>query len=169
MIAVPFSPGRSVQPLQVFSKRADESVTSSATLQDDDHLTGMLLEAGDAYALDGHLVFDATSDGPGIRLALEISANPADTCWFTLIGLDSTIPPTVVNSNLFIGTGSTASGTLSTGNFNDANQPQFSLSGIVFAPSGADGTLKLRWAQHVSSATTLTLMRGSWIRLMRLG
>lgn len=163
---VAFTRGGQLERVQIFAKSADESVTSSTTLQNDDHLVDIPLYAGAVYALDGCLYFDASADGPGIKFDFAMTAQPADECVFNCHAADSAA--NTHGDTMTIITSATTSGNFDTTLLADGNDPTVSIKGIVFAPSGSDATFLLRWAQSSSSATALTLKAGSWLRLMRI-
>ncbi|MFF7180129.1 collagen-like protein [Streptomyces sp. NPDC008121] len=138
-------------------KLADEPVTLSTVLQDDDHLA-IAVAANATYALDSYL--DVEAD-PAADITLGWSAPAGATLSWTDSGISA---------------GNTGNiGSLKQGR-NDL--PATSGVGIVVAGSvvrpagvlrtaGTAGTLRLRWAQTVSSATPTILKNGSWIRLIR--
>lgn len=131
-------------------KTSDESVTSSTTLQDDDHLS-VVLEPNRVYdfeavidyssasatpdwkwlwsAADGTFNFSMTHVGNG---ASSHQNNNENT-----IALTRTLAANIIHST-------TAKGTIRTG--------------------GSGGTFKLTWAQAVSNATAVTTLAGSYMR-----
>lgn len=139
-------------------KLGDEQVASSITLQDDDHLA-ITVVAGAVYALDAYL--DVEAD-PAADIVLGWSAPAGATLSWTETGISAG----------------------NTGNIGSIKQSRLDVAtssavGIVAAGSvvrpagvlrvgGTAGTLRLRWAQSVSSTTPTTLKGGSWIRLMRI-
>ncbi|MEU9865474.1 hypothetical protein AB0D99_31860 [Streptomyces sp. NPDC047971] len=138
-------------------KAADESVASSITLQDDDHLT-LPVVAGGVYALDAFL--DVEAD-PAADILLGWSAPAGATLSWTETGISAGNTGnigSIKQSRLDVAT-SSAIGIVATGS---VVRP----AGVLRV-GGTAGFLRLRWAQSVSSTTPTVLKGGSWIRLMR--
>lgn len=139
-------------------KTGDEQVTSSITLQDDDHLALPVVASG-VYALDAYL--DVEAD-PAADITLGWSAPAGATLSWTETGISAGNTGnigSIKQSRLDVAT-SSGVGIVATGS---AVRP----AGVLRV-GGTAGTLRLRWAQSVSSASPTTLKAGSWIRLMRI-
>ncbi len=140
-------------------KSADESVTSSTTLQNDDHLL-FAVEANARYKLDGYLSYTgAVSPAGDLKIDWTIPAG-ASMKWasFAVNSNALTSYDVVVQSE----TGVRAYGTL--GAQEMALQPKGWL-----VTAGTAGTLQMRWAQNASSATATVLKTGSYLELKRVG
>ncbi|NIT58379.1 MAG: hypothetical protein GWN00_19775 [Aliifodinibius sp.] len=140
-------------------KTADESVTSSTTLQDDDHFQGYNLTAGKWYGIRGVWRISCNG-GDGIRLLLSFTNTPNNVGWSAFEWLDSTSgdrksklspDPTTVQTN---------------GGITGASTIQF--DGAFQANSTTGGTMKMQWAQFASSATATTLLAGSHLEIYEL-
>lgn len=146
---------------QYVYKTGDTSRTSTTTLVDDAHLTGLTLTAGAVYHLTlslridsavaadfkGQLVVpgDCVINGTGLALATGTSTATYDWAFVE----------TPANTNFTVGgvTGGPAS-------------TVFQVNAVVVVTTG--GTLKLQWAQNTSSANPATLKAGSLLRLERI-
>jgi hypothetical protein len=127
-------------PTFVVTKTADETVTSSTTLQDDDHLY-QALTSGKTY---------------WIELKLFLTRPDTTNTSSMTIAFDG-------NSEGYLGATSLANGTTtnSLGNITtNAGVPRRQLDTVALKLS-TNYTVKLRWAQNSSSATGTTLMKGS--------
>lgn len=142
------------QPALIY-KTADESVTSSTTLQNDDHLF-VAVAANATYAIDCWLNFLANS--------------PPD------IKADWTIPAGATMNWAALGTGtanysdhdaSIVSHNVARGGKGNPGVPQSMNARGYLITGGTAGTLQLRWAQNTSNASATVLRAGSWIRLQR--
>lgn len=141
-------------------KSASEPLTSSTVLQSDDALT-FSVEAAATYLLTGWVEYTqniATGATGGIVAGFAIPASSTFE-WSshgTAGNTSATTYDTVVAT--------------STGTRTLASNGGVSMS---FAPMGrlttvGAGTLVLQWAQVSSSATTLSVLAGSWLRLERV-
>lgn len=142
----------------VLYKTADESVTSSTTLQADNHLTGYALTAGGYYAVEGHLEADGGAGSEG-QLALAFSQAPQDF-FMTVAGADS-------GSFLYAST-RTAGGSVTFLTDGVGSPTGVMVRGQFRANATTGGTVGLEWAQLGAAATALTLYAGSWLRFTRL-
>lgn len=141
-------------------KSVDESVTSSTTLQDDDELF-VTVQNGATYQLE--CVVGATGAGSATLGDIAIGWTfPGGTLTHYAIGLTSAVAYGVsttgqVNSVRFRDTTSPSSsypfGTPST------NSGMIRI-GLLYQCT-ADGTLKMQWAQRVSTGTATTVKAGS--------
>ncbi|THA82713.1 collagen-like protein [Streptomyces sp. A0592] len=139
-------------------KTADESVTSSTSLQDDDHLT-LSVAAGGWYAVD--LFLDVEADPAG-DLTIGWSVPAGATMSWTEGGISAGNTNNIGSIKLQRNDAATSSGV-----------------GIIAAGSsvrpagrltvgGTAGSLQLRWAQTASSGTPTIVKTGSWLRLTRI-
>jgi hypothetical protein len=148
------------QPITVVRKTADETVTSSITVQDDDQLV-VSVAANGIYLMDAFLLYDGDTAGD-LRV--------------TFTGPTGALMDWTVN-------GASASQTGGTGSIKLARQPLgvedtvgASGAGVkaVALPRGlltvgsTAGSLTLRWAQATSSATATTLFANSWLRVTKI-
>lgn len=139
-------------------KAADESRTSTVTLTDDLHLT-IPVATSAVYAIEAFLLVEGD---PAADIALTF-AGPASST-----GGWAPVAATLSTSD---GTGSLR---LTKFSFGTSSTMGITAAGLVVLPHGAlitagtAGTLKLQWAQAVTSATPTVLRAGSWLRLSRL-
>ncbi|WP_030975153.1 hypothetical protein [Streptomyces sp. NRRL S-1824] len=138
-------------------KPTDENVTSSITLQADDHLS-ISVTAGAAYAIDGCLI---VIGDPAGDFSLTLAAPPGSTGGWT---------PTATTLGTTDGTGSVR---LTRFDYGASSSMGATAAGVIVNPlgglvAGADGTLTVQWAQAVASATPTTIKSGSWIRVRRM-
>jgi hypothetical protein len=143
---------------QVARKTATESVTSSTSVQDDDHLS-MTLSANTTYWLDGILITDGAVGGD-FRLQFVV---PSGTIrWLAngpVAGATNTV--TDVDRNWKVGSTTTVMGTIAAGTSSIVH-----VAGII-RTGASGGTFKLQWAQGTSSATATRLFVNSFLRCTR--
>lgn len=146
---------------QWIQKAANESVTSSTTLQNDDHFA-FSVAANASYALEGYVIYDGNTTPAGdLKAAFTVPAGA--TLWWTNFGTNV--------SNLTQYNAATQNGTASR-----ALPTNGGTTGTIsFAPrgylntAGTAGTFQFQWAQNVSNATATTVFGGSWMKLTRMG
>jgi len=137
-------------------KPVDEPVGASTVLQPDDHLI-LPVTAGAHYTIEALIL--VTGD-PTADLTLTITAPPGSTGGWT---------PTAVTLGTSDGTGSVR---LTRFSFGDPSSMGITAAGLIVAPiggliAGADGDVRIQWAQAVSSATPTIIRAASWLRLGR--
>ena len=131
-------------------KTADESVTSSTTLQDDDHLQ-YTIDATGKYVFELTLFARSAADAAGdLRIDM---VGPAGTFTWGAIGLDVTLASGNTGTVNTAASGSPYNFGLST------TQLMIIVKGLFVAT--ATGTLKLQWAQQASNANASTIKAGS--------
>jgi hypothetical protein len=138
-------------------KTADESVTSSTTRQNDDHLT-LTLGPSARYAFKFSLFLTNAGGTAGIRLAI------GGTVTFANLKAQVSVWDDVTNSLV----------TFSRITAFDTDQTASLSAGSGFAviegtiETSAAGTFLLKWAQTVSDASATTIERGSSLWLTRI-
>lgn len=145
---------------QFARKTADESVTSSITLQDDDHLT-FAIAANEVWQAEFILAVDGAAAGD-LRVSLGVPAGA------TYRRFDLGPAPGVADAE----TSSVAIGSRTTGvaSFGTASATDTGTVRVVFlVVNGATaGTIVLQWAQLTSSATATTLRQHSHMMARRV-
>lgn len=143
-------------------KNADESVTSSAALQNDDHLF-CSIDQGGTYLIDVWLQALSAANAAGdIQVAFTF---PTGTMTTWVQGADDSL----------------ASGRVSTGQWRSdtlGSGTAFALLGLSTSAMGihivgnytatATGTLQLQWAQAVSSPSASVVKTGSFMRVTQV-
>jgi len=139
---------------QTVYKSADESVTSSVTLQNDDHLS-VTLSSGSIYRFEADLNVDVAPAGGGIQVALTGTATATHFIvtaqFFGLEGGGSLSHVRQFGLNTAMGD------PISTGD----SQAYVHLAGSIEVNAG--GTFRLAWAQQISNASATKVLRGSTI------
>jgi hypothetical protein len=149
---------------QFASKTADETVSASATLQDDDHLTFPVV-AGGVYSFEAFLMITHSTDAADVKYAF---AYPSGTCSFS---------QAAANNATLTGAGTSGSGEYIARQAQaspvSAATPIAGSTNIVGAVirgllrvGGTGGTFKLQWAQNTSGGTS-TLKADSWMSLTK--
>ncbi|MFI6819275.1 hypothetical protein ACIBG7_43290 [Nonomuraea sp. NPDC050328] len=143
-------------------KAADESIASSTTMQNDDHLF-VEVEAGTDYWLQAYLIYEGAGEPGGDFKVGWLAPSGTTLDWM---------------SDSFASTATATSGAVSRTYQTLTSLPapgtQGAGVGLVCMPrgvlriGGTAGTLRLRWAQNISSATPTILRAGSMLRLRRL-
>lgn len=135
----------------IVHKAANESVTSSAALQDDDHLF-FTCPAGTTRVGEVVLFVDSGAEAADIALAMTTSTGTI------LYGVNGLAPASTTESGDAVFYASTAGG--ATIGIDDTFKTMVILKFSVTA-GGTDATVKLRWAQGTSNATATTVLAGS--------
>ncbi|MFE9064941.1 hypothetical protein [Streptomyces violaceusniger] len=148
---------------QFVRKTADETLTSNATLQNDDHLSAAVA-ANATYTFEVVLfTIEASGDFVGdIKTAFTIPAS--STLHMMGTGAHVTDLSSGTSSNAeWIGRPSQTTSPTQTLSYGvGTSQTALVLKGIIIT-GGTSGTLQLQWAQNVSDASGLTIKAGSWM------
>ncbi|MEU0716846.1 hypothetical protein ABZ498_06645 [Streptomyces lavendulocolor] len=149
---------------QTVYKTADESVTSSATLQNDNHLL-VSLAANAEYIITVRLAANGASSGD-IKTAWTFPAGTTTQrfCRGPAVSSATTTADTTVRAS-GITNGHLVE--INYGVFTTGQQSYIEETLYVFT-SGTAGTGQLQWAQNVSSATATTVEEGSFITAERV-
>lgn len=134
-------------------KTADESVTSSTTLQNDDHLT-FAIAANEVWAFQFFIRYSAVSGVPDFKATIAAPAG-ATGAWHVHGGYYSTADSVLVDVADF-GFGSTLGLGATT------SVKWVVLAGIAVNSTTA-GSVTLQWAQSTSSADALTVKTNSFL------
>jgi hypothetical protein len=144
---------------QLFKMKIDdETVASSATLQNDDHLIGFLLDAGGFYSVEGYLTGSNASATPDIQFALTPTTAFREDFW-TVIMTDAGGTVTSVN---------TTPNSASTFQLNAGEIHSFYIRGYILIDLTTDTLANFQWAQGTSNATATMLDRGSWLSFTKI-
>ncbi len=147
----------STQPITVV-KAADESVTSSTTLQDDNHLI-LALEANATYVVEGALFYDGQFNAGNLKLTWSL---PASATIYWAPNAPATGGAAAYASQ------ATTSGNLSVGTYGTGGTKTTASISATVTTAGTAGSMTLRWAQDTSSATATTIYAKSWLRAIRI-
>lgn len=133
-------------------KSADESVTSSTTLQDDDHMT-FTAANGTYYIFEFAIIYASPVGGgtPDLKLSIGESGTTSGVWEAAYVDTTGTATLAAVLTNQ---TTTISAGTATTKNM------LFGVGGHV----GAGGSFKVRWAQNTSNGNATTLYTGSYLR-----
>jgi len=148
---------RSMQPITVV-KAADESVTSSTTLQDDNHLI-LPLEANATYTLEGGLYYDGQFNAGNLKLTWTL---PASATFYWSANGPATGGAAAYASN------AVTSGNISLGTYGTGGAKTTASVNATVVTVGTAGNMTLRWAQDTSNATATTIYAKSWLRAWRI-
>ena len=153
-----------IADFQQVYKTADESVTSSTVLQNDNHLL-VSLAANARYEVIVRLAVNGASSGD------------VKTAWTMPAGVTSqrySFGPDVSSATSTAGTTVRAS-TITNGHLVEINYGVFSTGQqsyieetLYVITAGTAGTCQLQWAQNASSATATTVEEGSYITARRI-
>lgn len=140
------------------TKAADESVTSSTTLQNDDVLV-LPVVANAAYIMQCTLDYEGgTLNASDLKVAW---AFPAGTTIFFGVAAYLHTDGTIHGAASIIGSTSFTVGTAGAG-----NHRTLSMSGSLITV-GTPGNLQLQWAQSTSSGTATIVHKNSMLTLQR--
>lgn len=140
-------------------KPTDESVTSSTTLQNDDHLLGAIPAAG-TYLFDLYAMVSGGNAAGDIKFGFTF---PTGTLHFMGLGLDVSLASGTTGTMETNSKQGAASGTTIIGYGISTTPTWIQLHGILIAT--AAGTLQTQWAQVASSPTASKVLAGSHLVL----
>jgi hypothetical protein len=140
-------------------KTADESVTSSATIQDDDHLT-FNVNAGETWELSGEIQADNSSNNIDIKVAFQLPTGAFMRIYTT--GIQDAGGNAIQGNGLL-----TTSNATKTMQINGGVSTLITFRGIFITGSNA-GSVKFRWSQGTSNASTTTVRSYSYMKLIRV-
>lgn len=146
-------------------KAANETVTSSTVLQNDNELLFALV-ANATYIIQGCLLVNGSTAGD-IKVAFTVPASAVGQMSFNgnivaVSGNDQFQRVAVINDFAtpdfinFGALGTTASQIM-----------PVMINGAIFT-AGSSGTLQLQWAQNASDGTATTVLKGSWMTVTRV-
>lgn len=143
----------------IVRKIADETVTSSTTVQDDDHLV-IALAANSVYAFDSFIMFDcdATAD-----IKFTFTGPASSTISFTSDGVSAGNSNNIGSIKMDVnaaGIETVLGGFIGT---KTAIRP----AGVIVTGATA-GNLTFRWAQNITSGTPTTVYTNSWLRAQKV-
>lgn len=144
-------------PTAIVTKTADETITSSTTLQDDNHLT-YTLDANKHYYIELILLWSRSNTSASV-----------DTASLGMSGSSAGILRRVSNPTVCLtdGTSALTSGAVFIGIGTTSNV--FPDNAIATFRTSASTAITFRWAQVSSSATGSTLRKGSCMKIYDLG
>lgn len=140
-------------------KTADESVTNSSVIQDDDHLY-FYMNAGESWEINGEIDVSNPANNYDIKCAFEIPTSSSMKIMFT--GIQD------AGGNAIQGNGQfTASNQTKLLKINFGVHTLITFRGIVRA--GSSGYIKFRWAQDVANLTNPTTVHEySYLKITRV-
>ncbi|MEV0993407.1 hypothetical protein [Nonomuraea sp. NPDC050202] len=143
-------------------KTADESVASSTTLQDDNHLF-LSVAANTEYWVQAHLIYEGAANPSGdLQLGWSFPSGSTWTWVSDALGSGVTGSTDIISRTRQVGSGSSSPGTVGAGIL------------VIAVPKGVlrvgsnSGFLRLRWAQLASTATPTIVKTGSLLTIRRL-
>lgn len=140
-------------------KRADQSSTDGTNLADVDWLSFPILASG-VYVAEYHLFYTAAATTTGLVLSVNGPASPTISYFATRVPTSTTA--TVYGATDTYDTALVAADTPSTTVFHRCDLEAFVQNGSTA------GTLALRFRTEVN-ASAVTIKKGSWARLTRVG
>lgn len=141
----------------IVRKTANETVTSSTTLQNDDHLF-FAIAANEIWTFECTIFYNADADAPDLLVAF--TAPTGATIRYGGIGASLTTAPSAATDVDFSSVGAVAPTTLEFGA--SAGDGTLFLKGIVVNGANA-GNVQLQWAQKVSDVNPTRLLTNSFI------
>ena len=146
-------------PTTFVRKTADESVTSSTAVQDDDHLV-LAVVANATYLFDLGLFYTGATAGD-IQVGFTFPAG-ATILWSpNALRVAATATADTIKRNAAT-SGAAESGGAVTGS------TQASFPRGILRTAGTAGNLQVQWAQNASDGTATTLLTDSWLLLRRV-
>ena len=145
--------------VDIVRKTADESVTSSTVLQNDDHLT-FSVDASTTYQVTGHLEIDTSNATPDIVVAITLDNATGATVFVGILSLGNAGN---LRYNETLDTSGTASARIP---LPSTNSTDLIFSGIVITGSSTS-SITLQWAQATSNGNAVTIFEGSHMTLTK--
>ncbi|MFA6039776.1 MAG: hypothetical protein WCV62_02345 [Candidatus Peribacteraceae bacterium] len=147
----------SIAPLEsTVRKSADQSVTSSTTLQNDTHFL-FTLEANKSYVLTGGIFATSTSATPDIKIGFSLPLGTTMDIGYIAQGGNNRVADLLQTSD-------TASSLIPI----PANGHTIIQSFGTIVTGGTGGTLRFKWSQNTSNATATTVKEGSFISISEI-
>jgi len=143
---------------QLKLKLADESVTSSTTLQDDNDLVGFDLETDAVYIIEGFVSY--VQNVGDLKWAFTFTNTPISTYHF---GYRAAASDNSVQSDSGV-----ISTVFTTFGLTDANSVGMTIVGSFRANATTGGTMKVQWAQSINSANPTTWRAGTYLKLTKV-
>jgi hypothetical protein len=140
-------------------KTADESVTSSATIQDDDHLS-FNVNANETWELSGEIQADNVSNNVDIKVAFQLPTGAFMRIYTT--GIQDAGGNAIQGNGLLM-----TSNTPKTMQINGGVSTLITFRGI-FVTGSNSGSVKFRWSQGTSNTSTTTVRSYSYMKLIRV-
>ncbi|MBD9700637.1 hypothetical protein IHE56_00730 [Streptomyces sp. ID01-12c] len=146
-------------------KTADESVTSSTTLQNDNELV-LAVSANCTYAFRVWLLAtDATDANGDIKFAFTFPASAV--CHFSGRGPHTLLASGAFGDGEYIGRNTATSGSTVASYGLTTSVIGIEITGLLIVGANA-GNLQLQWAQNTSDANATTVQAGSFMTLERV-
>jgi hypothetical protein len=139
------------KPNVMIRKPSTETVTSSASLQDDDHFT-FTAGANETWAFQISTTFSTTTTVPDIKFSIGTTASTS-ACTLAASDLYNV-------TNYYVSGCNTSTGTIDLAGTGD--NEEFSIWGTVVT-TGTGGPVTLRWSQATSSATSVVEGSGGYL------
>ncbi len=143
---------------QINHKTADESVTSSDALQDDNHLVGYTLEAGEYYSIEGYFAWDQNVGN--IKFFLDFDNQPQVLEWNVIASAANGVRDSDHTSSVV--------GVLLLASLTDGQSASGHVKGGFQAHATTGGTVDLQWAQQISSGNSTTMLDSSWLKITKV-
>jgi len=133
-------------------KTADESVTSSATLQNDDHLL-LAVGASEVWEFEAFILTTSASQTPDIKLTFTVPTGA------TISWVGNSVDNTAVSNFLPVTASGTAIAPPIAANFTTIVR----IRGVVETGS-TSGNLQLQWSQNQSNNNAVTVKANSFLK-----
>jgi hypothetical protein len=140
-------------------KSADEPVTNSATLQDDDELNGSIA-VGETWEYEWLIFATGDTAGGDIKFQVTVPAN----CVGFFAGFGTGTTAVLIDSNPYNAATSLGS-PLSFGTF--TGETTYYLLKALIRSTDTGGAVTLQWAQNTIDAATTTVKAGSCLRMTK--
>ncbi len=134
-------------------KTADENVTNSTTLQNDDHLF-VAMAANDVWEFEAVVYFTSTSNTPDFKATFTVPTGATIRWYAEFRETDGgTATGALIN----------ASATTTAYDMTGNQSAVMRARGVVINGANA-GNLQMQWAQNASSGTAMTVQSGSFLK-----
>jgi len=163
------SGGSVVGKVSYIDKSADESVTSSTTLQDDNHLT-LAVAASAKYVFKLMLLGQSAGSSTTGDIKVGFTFPTGSTVHFTGTGPNNADLSGASSSNSngeWIARNNATSGSTTIPYGMSGVPIGIVITGSITTTSTA-GNLRLQWAQNTSDSNATSLLTGSWMQLTRV-
>jgi hypothetical protein len=153
-----------IESTQTFARKSsDESVTSSATLQDDDALVAAM-GTSQTWLIQLNLVVTSAADNTGnIKVAFTVPAGATVHGW----GAQGRINFGAATQDGDVRNFAEVTGSVTATGFVACTDPTNLTMWALVSTAGTAGNWQLQWAQNASSGNATTVESGSWLLATR--
>ncbi len=154
-----------LSPTQYVYKTTNESVSSSTTFQNDDHLT-YPLKANAKYLFEIHGFYD-NNTGSKDNIRIRLTGPSSQNFFFYEINIYANYGDITAGWSYYNDYSSYTNPSVSTNKVSSSQPGRFNLRGVIETGANA-GNLTLQWTQNSSETTAIRVLKGSFMKITRI-